>query len=561
MDLVDDRFYSAAMTERSSLALLYGLTTVLMLFIALPFFLYTQRPSYQGLVPLRTNDDGAYYDRIQTALLGRYDEVDNGITGGNIKGAGSVLPELFIGFALAGTGLHGPEAGALAIIVCAPLFFLFFTRFLRRIGALPWIALAAAAACTVVLLSPLQRPINLSFTLPLTALTLLLFARVQSGPSPWTYLVPTVVVTAILPGIYFWAWTFLWMTLLCMYLLSTFTLPSSTDHQRLSLRLLVTGGLTALGSVPLLQRIWLSQATNPHFADTAYYRSGVYPSYWIESPIRSVLLLLLVLCSAVLFICNRTLRRSLLLPFALSLSAFIVMHQNLLHGKDLMFSSHYYPFICLMAVTLAAWVLSHFEVGILSWRKIVTVERICGSVMVMIAAIFLLAGLWDYRIAWSLPFAPEKHLDLQVLAPALRLLEDGNRQTILTDKRSALMVKAWTDDDVVFTAYVQSLFVSNAEFAERACLAEFLSPAGPDIRAIAWETTQYRGEHLLPQREKDFRTICHTLLKQPSLALRKYHVDLLLWNEVLHPEWEIDEELFEKTEQGEGWSMWKMRGE
>lgn len=515
--------------------------------MAWPFFLYTQRPAYQGLVPFRSADDGAYEGRIQTALLGRFDEVDNGITGPGIRGAGSALVERATGLLLRGTGLRGPEATVVLIVSIAPLFFLFFALFLRSIGVTALCSLGMTTLYTLMMLGTLQRPVNLSFTLPFTALTLLLFSKARESGRV-LFIVLAAFCIGILPGIYFWAWTFLWAGIACVYLLHVF-LPASPLKHRQTRHLIFIAGIALLITLPLLTHTWLLQLSQPTFADVGAERSGLYRSFAIESPARSFLFLVLTVAGLSLFIRKREQRPSLILPVGLMLGGFLALHQNLLHGKDLMFSSHYYPFLCLAAVTLAAWVLTFDRIR--SRMKSVESWLIIGATVVLLAA-----GFSDYRVSWVLPFAPEKHLDLQHLAPVLSGLSDGKRQVILSDPWSALMVKAWTDDDVVFTPYVQSLFVSDEEYIERYCLAE--SFGNIPVERIAFELTQYFSIEKLPARKVQVEEVCERLLRDPAKALRRYGVELVLWNEKSRPDWIINSRQFTKLSQGEGWSLWRV---
>jgi hypothetical protein len=544
------------MNERMYRIILGCAAVFLALWILFPFVRFAMYPGYQGLVPLRTGDDGAYYDRIQTALLGRYDEVDNGITGPGIHGAGSALVEWGTGFFLQDTGLHGPEAGVLLMVLIAPLFFIFFALFLRSLGVSAVLSLVLTVLYTALMLGSLQRPVNLSFTLPYTALTLLVFsyARLRKG-----IVLPlfAALLIGLLPGVYFWAWTFLWASLACVLFLQFF-LPISDAKDQQTRRILWMGAGAFLIALPLLLKTWVMQVVSPYFADTASYRSGVYPSHWVESPIRSFLLLLLTIAAVTLFVRKKAQRSSLLIPVALTVGAFVVMHQNLIHGKDLMFSSHYYPFVCLAALVLSAWVLC-FDMPVDWEKKRLLFSRWPSLLILLITALFLAAGFSDYRISWSLPFADPAHLDMQHLAPVLKSLTDGKRQTILTDAKSGLMVKAWTDDDVVFTPYVQSLLVSDADYIRRNCLSQALSSKGIDVRAIAWELTQFRGISQLPMREAQVRSLCAPFLQNLRTALSVYHVDLLLWDEKNHPDWVVDPQIFEKIQSGNGWSLWSIR--
>jgi hypothetical protein len=510
---------------------------------------------------MRTGDEGAYHDRLQTALLGRFDEVGNGITGptNGIRGAPPALPELALGWMFQDTGLRGPEVAALTTVLIGPLLLVFLALLLRRISGSNRIALFLATLYTFVFLGALQRPINHSVTLPYTVAVLLCISlTLERKHLLWT--IVSVLLLTLLPAIYFWSWTFLW-AVAAILLFLTIVLPQGSERSCLFRKLLWSGGMVFVFALPLLVRTWVVQTTSPFFSEMALYRSGLYPTHAIESPERSMLLLLLSAAAGVLFWKRR--KVTLLLPVSMVFGIFLAMHQNVLHGKDFMFSSHYYPYVCLSAVALCAWVLGNthfssialflrngFRTLLLQWPEWLTVG---------ITAVFLIAGMWDYRVAWSFIFTQPEHLHSQHLAPALQILSDGKRETVLTDPETALMVKAWTDDDVPFTPYVQHLLVSNAEFAARACMASLLSPQGPDVRAIAWHTVQYRGEHLLEDRVRELQPVCDALRKNPRAALRFYHVDLLLWNEAEHPEWRIDPLLFTVLQTGEGWSLWRLK--
>ena len=147
---------------------LIGLTLTVALLIALPFALYALRPAYRGLVPIRLADDGAYEDRIQTALLGRFREVDNGITRreDQIRGAGPAGVELAAGFLLQWTGFHGPEVAVLLMILLGPLLLPLLALLLRSIGCSNVTSCIGASLYTLTVLSTLERPVNLSSLFP-----------------------------------------------------------------------------------------------------------------------------------------------------------------------------------------------------------------------------------------------------------------------------------------------------------------------------------------------------------------------------------------------------------
>lgn len=544
------------MTQRAFGWGLFAATIFIAAWIATPFLLYPFQDGYGGLVPFRTLDDGSYEARIQSALLGRYDEASNSITGPEfgIRGTAPVAQEVAIGWLFRWSGLKGPHVAMLLMVVFTPLIVTFLGLMLRRLGASPAVAIGASLAYVFVFLTTLQRPVNGSLSLPLTALILLLLLVAwQKGSYVWGSLAG--IALGILPGTYFWAWTFLWAGA-ALLLLYHFFLPSSPEKHRAVRVLLFTGAIALIVSLPFLYQSWFVTAQHPFFSETAYYRSCLYPSRAIPSVPRGALLLLATIAANVLFRRHHVTSRWLVFPVVFVTGAFLAMHQNLLHGKDFQFASHYYPFVCLSLVTLSAWILSHAKL-LLGIRSIL---RSWPSLAILsITALFLTAGLWDYRMMWSILRTAPDHLKQQHLRPILEELTDGGRQTILTDNETGLMIKAWTDDDVVWVQYAQHLLISNREYAERACTTALMDPSGPDIREIAWHTVQFRGQHLLPDRIREFTEYCEGIRSDPQSALQRFGVDLLLWNERTQPNWQIDPELFEKVEQGEGWSLWRVK--
>jgi len=368
------------------------------------------------------------------------------------------------------------------------------------------------------------------------------------NPSPLFSLL-AILFLGIIPGVYFWSFSFTWGTAFFLLLLHLLLTPPSPEKRAQTKRLLLMGLLTFIVSLPFLLKLLLPSLTLS-FASEISLRNQVVPTRLIESPIRSSLLTLLTIFS-LLLVWKKKKRgddiSSAILPLALVLSAFTVMHQNLVHGLLLTFSSHYYPFVCLAALLMATWAFTQPKK-----------EKLAQGV-ILIASIFLLAGAWDYRLSWTLLTAPSSHLTFQHLLQAIRVLNNGEREAVLTDYRSAQMVTNWTDDDTVFTPYVRHLLVSNEEFAERYCLTEAFAPRGPDILWLAREATHTRATEFLSDREEEFGKICSDFLSDLPAALRKYDVDLLLWNKRERPEWKIDEKLFMQIANSDTWALYRIR--
>ncbi len=529
------------------------MTVLVAALFALPHIVTSVRTSGEGLIRIISTDDGYYQAHVRAALLGRFAEVTNGMTGGNpaARGAAPAFFEMVAGTVFASTGLKAPQVMMILTIFVTPLILLLLASLLLMLFGDRRIALFGSGLYTLVFLSTLQKPVNMSLSLPFTVLCLLLLAHVWKKQQALT-VVLTGVLLGILPNTYFWSWTFVWAVTGWLIIL-TFFAPTMTDRRRRVLSLLAVLGIAFLVAAPFLKDLFLSASGNPIFGETAL-RSTLVHSRSVESIPRTIILTLLVLCS-LLLVHRANWKEQALFPLAALLGIFVCMYQNLIHGVILTFSSHYYPFVCLAALLMLLWCLTP-QAGMpaLNQRK-----RLLHYSIIGLASIFLLAGLYDYRSAWDIIRGQYYVRDLQHLGPAVQLLDDGRRETVLTDRVSAHMVTTWTDDDVLFTAYVKHLVISNQEYAERYCLTEIFSPDGPDVRWLGSEVTEDQNPVTITEWEGKFAAICRPVRKNPKAFLQQYHVSLLLWNEKLRPEWKIDQKLFTKLKSGEGWSVWRFR--
>lgn len=527
------------------------LTCAFFVVLAGPYVSYRLDPAFLGQTPIRLQDDGAYFSRIQAALLGRTGPYENGITAPElrIRAAGPGLLERTEGALLRWTGWTGVDVGVAFMAVIGSLMLPLLYAFLRGMHVRPWVALLAAMLFCISTTGILTRP-HLSVLMPFGMLTLLVVHRIAQRPS-WLLVLPAAVLLAVQPSLYFWMWMWTWASCATFFLLRWWS-PAGVDRDRALRMLAVTAGLALLFALPSLLSTWVLQTADPAFPEMSLYRSGLYPSHAIASPIRSLLHLVLVIGGIILFVRFIQWRAALAMPLSLVIGVFLVMHQHVFHGKDFLSSSHYVPMATLSAVVLGAWTWDQVFSNARNRQCILPALLILSS-----SAILLAAAAWDYRLGWTFLWRDDIALTTRHLAPVMELLRDGERRTILTDAVTAVEVTSRTDDDVVFTPYVQHLLVSNAEFARRGCMADLFQPGGPDIEALAWHTLQFRGQHLLPQRTEEFRTICDPLLRDPQSMLGLYGVDFLLWNEIERSDWAIPSYLT-KVEEGEGWSLWRV---
>lgn len=530
------------MTERTRTFIHLLIVFVLGVSFALPQIFFSMRSVEPVLLKITTTDDGHYLARVKAALIGRTKEVRNGVTGGSPPADGSApaLVELIVGTAFSWTSLKAPHVIFLLTIFLTPWVFLLLLNLLRSF--VPWsTALIGSVFYVTVFLSALQKPVNMSLSLPISIATIFIIWKNWLKPNMWLSLISGILL-GVLPSVYFWSWTYIWSLFTWLFVLHCICVPSSPLKSKRTRALLITGALAGIVSLPFLLDLWSSFHAGGIFTETAF-RSTIIHSRGIESLPRAILLALLILCSIVFARKTRDQYERWLLPLSSILGIATAMYQNLIHGIIFSFSSHFYPFVCLSALFVGVWAWS---IPSLRWARIVT----------GLASIFLILGLWDFRSVWSVLAGNYYVRDIAHLRPAIDILDQKPRDTVLSDKVSSHMVTSWTDDDVVFTAYVKHMLVSDREYVERYCLSELFSPSGPDLTWLASEIVETKQEDLIAAKKIEFLSYCDSVLQSPEKFLEKYDVQWLLWNERLYPEWKIIR-FFVRVQGGNGWSLWR----
>ncbi len=535
--------YTADMTERTRTFIHVFIVIMLGLSFSLPHILFSLRATEPILMKITTTDDGHYLARVKAALLGRTNEVRNGVTGGHPPADGSApaLVELIVGTAFSWTGLKAPHVMLLLTVFLTPWVFFLLLHLLRSF--VPWsTALFGSLLYVTVFLSALQKPVNMSLSLPISIGTILVVWKNWKQPKLWLTLLSGIVLGA-LPTVYFWSWTYIWSLvgwLLILHFCFSETSPLKTKRTK---ALLTSSAIAGFVSLPFLIDLIASFQGGGIFAETAF-RSTIIHSRSFESFPRAILIAILVLCSIVLARKTKKEIDHWILPLASILGIATAMYQNLIHGIIFSFSSHFYPFLCLSALFVGVWAWSTS----LRWARIVA----------GLASIFLVLGLWDFRSVWSVLAGNYYVRDIVHLHPAIDILDNGNRETVLSDKVSSHMVTSWTDDDVVFTAYVKHMLVSDQEYVERYCLSEAFSQGGPDLQWLASEVVETKQEDLIAAKKIEFKSFCDPVLTDPQKFLKKYDVHFLLWNERLRPDFGIKIGSFRLQERGSGWSLWRL---
>lgn len=536
---------SPSLTRQRQIVLL--LAMVFALLAIFPYVLHTFHPSFQGFTVIRDKDFGNYYSRFERALTGHPEEAGNGITpvGSGITGMQDAGMEAAIGTPLSWTGLSAPP---LAIIISAMLtgvsFFLFYSLFLL-LGYSHRLSLLVSSTYYFVLLHVVSRVVHPGWSLVLVLLSLLSFIRFLQAPTLLRAIVAGLLL-ALLPYVYFWAWTYVWAV--CFFAALFFAFTSADDGIRKRvLRLSPIVAVLLLLSLPVVWRV-LFTLKGP-LGEEVFLRSDFLDTRGVESPIRSVLILVQALLVFSLF--PRYKRDSRYVWVLACLFGIVAaMHQNVLHGKLLMFSSHFYPFLMISTLIAGCFALSmprgkhpapHQVNMSLNGSAMLRAFSLRDVLILFITLLFLAGAAVDYLPGYKFFVPTFPNFSDQHLLPAIAVLQGGERETVLTDMTTGRVVTAWTDSGIVYTTHSRFLFISDADMAERYCVSTLFSPTFPEAhRALYMEYNAILDSKEMRDRERALVSeACTRVRKAPLEYLRKYGITHVLWNSEGQPDWKM----------------------
>ncbi|MEK7218156.1 MAG: hypothetical protein AAB728_01685, partial [Patescibacteria group bacterium] len=313
--------------------------------------------------------------------------------------------------------------------------------------------------------------------------------------------------------------------------------------------LLAAGGVIGvIVAFPFLRQT-VQMAQHPLY-EVLRFRSGLYSSRLPESWIRSTLFLGM---SAGLLgaLWKRGTERRHFLPALLAvIAAFVVLNQQVMHGKVLFFSSHYlFPLIfagvtCFLLSGVLFLQIRRLQppVHILS-----TLRRLKPPVTWLLlsfcSSMIFLAGIaWDGRYIFHQWRVTEGNFSEQYLADLLPVLERLPRSRILSDQQSSLFVAGHTRHDVLYSFYLKNVMISDEEFAERSCMTRLLQQ--PETRSLGQvgllHQEMFGRDPTLREKDIAFLTrICGRLDRDPAAAIEQYGVQYILWNKAWAPQWNL----------------------
>ncbi len=529
--------------------------------IQVPQSLHQMHPLSQGVLVQLNSDEDAYFARVEEALVGRGDQSAEAIVGDpSPPGSQFALLERVIGTLFRPTGLRAAEVMRIMDSVTAFLLFPLLVAFLVLCGLSRRASYAGAVLFYSLMFHTLNRPIH-----PGTSFLLMMF--VLNGiilglqRSPW-WGIAAGALLGLLLGVYFWSWTFawLWYVLLLVWVFIEQRADARNSSARSIAwgfgkseirRLLLFGLVAAVAALPFVLGIF--ELTRHPLYEQASFRSGVRlmrtPESWPYSILFTLMAAGVLGALPTRFDALRRHRFGIITV----LTAFAVIHQQVLHGRVLDFVSHYL-FSLLLAAIFALLLCTR------SRSRWIVLSSAAASV-------YIAALAYDGRHVFGQFQVLDSRFFNQHYSTLFPVLDAMPRARILTDEIASPFIAGSTKHDVLYSVYLQNLFITNEEIAERFCLTQ--TPMAPDKRHIAerdWlihpsATRAAKQDPSVRQREvRMVEEACAHIDADPASSLRKYAVEFVLWDERRVPEWDLSrlKVPLEPVDKGEGWSLWKI---
>lgn len=529
--------------------------------IQAPQLLHMRDARYQGIAVELNSDEPVYLARVQEALSGRPSMAAEAFIGNpELQGTQSATLETWYGTLFSRTGLRAASVLQIMDSVMAFLLFAVLWMFLRLSGFTKKQALAGAALFSVIELYNLNRPVHLagSTFLTLTALCgILLGLRFH-----WIFGVAGGLLMGTLVGVYVWSWMWVWGAWGILLALGLCDVESSVGKfaglrslRRLRSkevqRIFGFGFVGLLAALPHLWDLW-SVSQHPLY-EQAVFRSGMHPGRAPESWIYSALFTAMFGSVLVAFLREPERMRRYRGVLVMITTAFLVIHQQVIHGIVFNYVSH----------ELLLLVMSAVSVLFLAWAVRSRVLWIGAAA----AIVYLAAVAYDGRFVLKQWHVIEDHFNEQHLAEALPELDVLPRSTILSSGQGSAFIAGYTHHDVVYSIYLKNVLLTHEEIAQRYCLT--VLPVSPELRAIR------EADHLVypdavsafhndpSVREREVAMVeaaCAASDDDPVSALRHFGVDYVFWDEKADPGWDLSrlQVALEPISQGEGWSLWKV---
>ena len=542
------------MNDRRWQLLLACTAIALGVLIQIPQLIYQLQPEARGVLVRLNSDEPHYLTRLGEALNGRPWQASEGIVGNPlIRGTQWALLEATIGTVFAPTGWRAATVLQILDTFTAAGVFLCLVWLFRLSGFSRRKAYAGALLFCLIELYGLNRPIHQGVSFILTIATLCMIAEGARGRIFWS--VAGGALLGLLFGIYFWSWTFAWtwvglfiVTLLWDWRRGVFATP--VEAKKALRHVLLSVIVAAAITLPFVLALFDLQK-DPLW-NIAVFRSGIHPSRLPESWPYAACFALMV--GGVCLTAMQDIRR--LRPHRLALvtllSAFVVMHQQVIHGQVFNFVSHYIFALAAaaMGVVLLAWTL-----------------RTKWTTLALIGALTYLGALaYDGRFVVT-QFTVIGRFDEQHFASSLPVLDALPRSTVLSDPETSMFISGATRHDVVYSVYLKNMLMTHEDIARRFCAAVLPLPPNerhPERRMLIYPDANGAFPDQPELREQELELVadaCAEADQHPEQTLWDFGVDYLFWDEKRAPLWNPERLRLpvERIAGDDGWSLWRLR--
>lgn len=559
------------MTDRSRRTLLLVLSCLILAFLMeAPQLLHMMDDRWRGIPVTINSDEQVYRARVEEALSGRPEQTAEAFVGNpELVGTQFALIERVYGTLFSWTDLRAAQVLQIEDAVVPVIVFLLIFTFLRLCGFGFITSFSGAVLFCLLQLYNLNRPIHMrsSFAMMLAGLVSVLLAL--RGSKLFTVLAGLILGTLV--GVYLWSWTFAW-SWLAIYLgweiiewlfesqhhgwmakwlhgLLRRTNREKTAEQHWR-RLLLIAIIGAVCAIPALWGLW-SMMQHPLY-EYGSFRSGMHPGRLPESIPYSILFITMVVGVGMTLWRHyddlRPFRPAIVTLFA----AFVVIHQQAVHGIVFNFVSHSIFSLALAAIC----VLLLTEALRTRWLLLAALA----------AAVYLGAIGYDGRFVLGQWDVIDGRFAEQHFATALPVLDDLPRSTILSDPATSAFIAGNTKHDIVYSIYLKNVLMIHNEIAERYCLTQL--PVDTDARNIAGHShliypdangAFYNDPNVRKKEVQMVKAACNKLDSDPAGSLKRYGVDYVLWDMERNPDWQIGRfaVTLEEIASDEGWVLYR----
>lgn len=542
--------------------IVFGSALLLGVLVSTPQMLHMLDARYQG-IPVHLNTDEFHYlARIQEVLLGRENELGAAFTGGKDEPLlQPALIEKIEGRIFRPFGWNAQMVHTVMDFVAPFLLFLVLVGFLRACDLSRTQSLVAAVLFSFLQLYNLGRPIQQREGVLLSILAL--WGLIEGMERKIVWGIFGGILMGLLVDTSFWMWTFVWAwwgVAMLLVLWDWWRHRRNNDKERFSRiwKWFLFGGIAFVVASPFF---WHThQLSQLPLFDEVLFRSGLKHVYVLEAPPRSALFLLMAV--GMFFLWARRKQWGGAYLVCTVVTAFIVLNQQFIHGVLFLFSSHYLMFFVLAGITALICGWQYF-----CENRMHRDGKICSAIIMLSALIFLSGIAYDNRYIIKQWRVENSDFGGQHLVSVLPVLLRMDRAVILSDTWTSGFIASYTHHDVVSSHFIHHNYHGHRALAERYCLTQAFVPRserriqeepvlvfggayGPIYNAE--ERARLRGEE-----EKLVSDVCEDMDKNLRAFLAKYHVQYVLWNERIHPHWQMGR-LTQKISEDEGWSLWKV---